>query len=113
MSGDWEVEGTGVSGSGDLGTLLIGPFADGFPDSKEGWHFGGLAGLARTAFEAPGGTSEDAFGFGGAFWAGHDIWVAPEWSVGGLLRLDALRTSKDDVTLTTVGLSLMFTVLYN
>jgi len=113
LSGDWEFE-SGVTGSGDLVTLLIGPFADGFPDSKGGWHFGGLAGLARTAFDAPGDDSdEDAFGFGGAFWGGHDIWVAPEWSVGGLLRLDALRTSKDDVTTTAVGLTLMFTVLYN
>lgn len=114
MSGDWEADGGGPSGSGDLTTLIIGPFADGFPDAKGGWHFGGLAGLARVAFELPGGgDGEDSYGIGGAFWAGHDVWVAPEWSVGGLLRLDALRASKDDVTTTAVGLTLMFSVLYH
>lgn len=115
MSGDWELEGGGsAGGNGDLTTLIVGPFADGFPNAKDGWHFGGLVGLARVAFDAPGDAeSDDAFGVGGAFWAGHDVWVAPEWSVGGLLRLDALRASKDDVTTTAVGLTLMFSVLYN
>lgn len=112
MSGDWDVEGGG-SVDGDMATLLIGPFADGHPEPKGGMHFGGLAGLARVAFDA-GGNSDTALGFGGAFWAGHDVWVAPEWSLGGLLRLDALRaTADDDVTVTSVGLTLMFTVLYN
>lgn len=114
MSGDWEAEGGGGSSSGDLTTLIVGPFVDGFPDAKKGWHFGGMAGLARVAFELPGSPDgDDAFGIGGAFWAGHDVWVAPEWSVGGLLRLDALRASENDVTTTAVGLTVMFSVLYN
>lgn len=112
MSGDWEADG-GVSVDGDMATLIIGPFADGHPEPKGGLHFGGLAGLARVAFDVP-GNADSALGFGGAFWAGHDVWVAPEWSLGGLLRLDALRASADDdVTVTEVGLTLMFSVLYN
>ena len=116
LTGDWEVEATGASGSGDMVTLIIGPFADGFFDPKRGWHMGGLAGLARVAFDVGGANDgNDALGFGGAFWTGYDAWVAPEWTVGGLLRLDALRAtnSDDDVTVTEVGLSLMFSVLYN
>jgi hypothetical protein len=115
LSGDWELEGTGVSGSGELSTLIIGPFADGYFDPKRGWHMGGLAGLARVAFDVGGSDDGTALGFGGAFWTGYDAWVAPEWSIGGLLRLDALRAtnSDDDVTVTEVGLTLMFSVLYN
>jgi len=114
LSGDWETADGGSGGSGDMVTMVIGPFADGFPDAKGGWHFGGIVGLARTSIEVPNAPDDDAeYGVGGAFWAGHDVWVAPEWSIGGLLRLDALRTSKDDVTTTGIGISLMFTVLYN
>jgi hypothetical protein len=114
MSGDWESDsGVDLSG-GDMTTLLIGPFADGHPQPNGGLHFGGLAGLARVAFDAPGGGGDgSALGFGGAFWAGHDVWVAPEWSLGGQLRLDALRATDDDTTVTEVGLTLMFSVLYH
>ncbi len=116
LSGDWETTGGLSSGSGNLSTLIIGPFADGYPEPKGGWHMGGLGGLARVALDTPGpGGDSSALGFGGAFWAGHDVWVGPEWSVGGLLRLDALRAtnSDDDLTVTEVGLTLSFSVLYN
>jgi hypothetical protein len=116
LSGDWENEaGVGRPG-GNLTTLIIGPFADGYPEPKGGWHMGGLAGLAWVGFDAP--VSEDrssAVGFGGAFWTGYDAWVGPDWSVGGLVRLDALRamSSDDDTTVSEIGLSLMFSVSYN
>ena len=99
----------------DMMTLIVGPFADGYPISTGGFHFGGLVGLAYVGLGLPGGDDQDAVGFGGAFWAGHDVWVAPEWSVGGSLRLDALRatTSDPDATVTEVGLTLSFSVLYN
>jgi hypothetical protein len=121
MSGDWESGGIEASG-GDMTTLIGGPFADGFPMSNGGWHFGGLVGLAYAGLKAPGATEgSDAVGFGAAFWAGHDVWVAPEWSVGGNVRLDALRAtgsetvsgSDVDYTVTEVGLTLSFSVLYN
>ena len=115
MSGDWEANGVELSG-GDMTTLIVGPFADGFPNSKGGTHFGGLVGLAYVGLEPPGATEgSDAVGFGAAFWAGHDVWVAPEWSVGGSVRLDALRAtaSDPDYTVTEVGLTLSFSVLYN
>ncbi len=116
LSGDWETRSGVPADGGNLTTLIIGPFADGFPDPKGGWHLGGLAGLAWAGFDMPvSGDGTSAIGFGGAFWTGYDVWVAPDWSVGGLLRMDALRAtnSDDDATVSQVALSLMFSVLYH
>jgi hypothetical protein len=117
LSGEWDAQ-NGVIGSqsANLTTLIIGPFADGYPHPRGGFHLGGLIGLASVAFDGPGGGGgRDALGVGGAGWLGYDAWVAPEWSIGGELRLDALRAtnSDDDVTISKVGATLAFTVLYN
>jgi hypothetical protein len=79
---------------------------------NDGWHFGGLAGLAIASFDA-GDDGETALGFGGSAWLGHDVWVAPEWSLGGMLKLGALRASKDDIAVTKLSLSVLFTVVVN
>lgn len=120
LSGEWETDGGAKVGSSNLSTFIIGPFADGFPNSKGGWHLGGMAGLARARYDAPlidlGAVDDHStLGFGGAFWVGHDVWVAPEWSVGGLLRAEASHTTNSDadVTVNHGAVSLMFTVLYN
>jgi hypothetical protein len=114
LSGDWELSDTDVSASsGDLSTFIVGPFIDGFPNAKDGWHFGGLAGLAIASFDPGEADSSTALGFGGSVWAGHDFWVAPEWSVGGLLKVSALRATDDDITASKLAFSLMFTALMN
>jgi len=114
LSGDWELDGGGKVGSGNLNTLVIGPFAEGYPDANGGLHFGGTVGLARIGADTSSASDgSSAIGVGGAFWAGSGVWVAPDWSIGGLLRLDAAYGKDDDVTLRTVGLSVMFSVLYN
>jgi len=115
LSGDWEAEGFGTTDSADLTTFIIGPFADGYPDPKHGLHFGGLLGLATVSFEDPGGSGSDALGVGGSAWAGYDVWVGPEFSVGGALKLTALRASNsdDDITVSAIGGTLSFSVLYN
>jgi hypothetical protein len=116
LSGDWEGDNVVGSQTANLTTVIIGPFADGYPHPRGGFHLGGLLGLARVAFEGPGGDGgSDALGVGGAGWLGYDAWVAPEWSIGGELRLDALRAtnSGDDVTISKVGATLAVTVLYN
>jgi hypothetical protein len=93
---------------------VIGPFAQGYPDPHGNLHFGGMLGLARLGADTSGpGDGLSAIGVGGAFWAGTGVWVAPDWSVGGLVRLDAATGKDDDVSLTSVGLSVMFSVLYN
>lgn len=113
LTGDWEVADTDlVAASGDLSTFVIGPFVDGYPTPNDGWHFGGLAGLALASFDA-GGDGETALGFGGSAWLGHDVWVAPEWSLGGMFKLGALRASKDDIAVTKLSLSVLFTVVMN
>jgi len=114
LSGDWEADDVAGSFSGDLTTFIIGPFADGYPDPNGGWHLGGLLGLALASFDAPGGDDgANAVGFGGAGWVGYDWWVAPEWSMGAALRLDALRATDDDVTISELGATLNLSVAYN
>ncbi|HWO12597.1 MAG TPA: hypothetical protein VNN80_24035 [Polyangiaceae bacterium] len=117
LSGDWELEdGGGATTNADLTTLLLGLFADGYPEPKQGWHVGGMIGLAVTSFEAPGGENgSDALGVGGAVWGGYDVWVAPEWSIGGALRVEALRAtnSDDDATVSSIETTFAVTVLYH
>jgi hypothetical protein len=114
LSGDWEQDGGPDLDGGNLNTIVVGPFFDGFPDVHGNLHFGGTAGLARIGADpGGGGGSLSAIGVGGAFWAGSGVWVAPDWSVGGALRLDAAWGKDDDTTVSTVGLSLMFSLLYN
>ena len=113
LSGDWESDDIEVGG-GNLNTIVIGPFFDGYPDAHGNLHFGGTVGLAHLGADTGlGGDKLSALGVGGAFWAGSGVWVAPDWSIGGALRLDAAWGKDDDTTLSEVGLSLMFSLLYN
>jgi hypothetical protein len=111
LSGHWEASGLSVS-TAALNTFIIGPFAEGYPNPEGGLHFGGALGLAHAGLDLP-GSNLSAFGVGGAFWAGSDVWVAPDWSIGGLLRLDALYAKDGDISASSIGLSLMFSVLFN
>jgi hypothetical protein len=99
---------------------IVGPFVDGFPDPKGGWHLGGAAGLAVNSVEDVG--SGTFIGFGGAGWGGYDFWAGDEWSVGLMARVMATRTwsSEDDATGNSGGLdgstrsfSLLVTGLFN
>lgn len=111
----------GVSRSGDVsGTMgLLGFFVDGFPDPERGFHFGGSLGLAsaRTTVKS---SQQDEFKGGGvglAAWLGYDMWVSPQWSLGGLVRFmgSLTRENRDDVNYQTSlgGASLSFTALYH
>lgn len=104
--------------SRDVGILLVGPFIDGFPNPKKGWHLGGTLGLAVANMDdmGPRGDVSRTAGFGAAAWGGYDAWIGDDWSVGGLLRLGITRTSdRDDdakTAATSRSLTLMFTALY-
>jgi hypothetical protein len=111
LSGSWKSEGVGL-GSGDLGTMLIGPFVDGYTSPQGGWHFGGSAGFARLNFDLD--DTPNALGFGGTVWAGKDFWVAPNWALGTAVRGAWLRgTDSDrDLTGTRLSLTLALSVTY-
>ncbi|MEY2935497.1 MAG: hypothetical protein RL033_6246 [Pseudomonadota bacterium] len=109
LTGDWEIG--GLTTDGNLNYNVIGPFAEGFPDSHGNLNFGGTLGLAILGADT--GADTSAIGVGGAAWVGSGVWVAPDWSIGGLLRLDAATGSKDDVTLTVIALNAMFSVNFN
>jgi hypothetical protein len=76
--------------------LTLGPFIDGYPDPRGGFHLGGMVGVASAHL-----SNRQDFGFanagglGLAAWLGYDLWVAEQWSVGGLLRFSGARTSTE------------------
>jgi hypothetical protein len=102
----------------DVAILLVGPFIDGFPNPKKGWHLGGSLGLAVANMQDMGrsGDTSRTGGIGAAAWGGYDTWIGDDWCVGGLVRLGLTRTSdRDDgakITATSRSLTLMFTALY-
>ncbi len=111
-------------GSRDVGDRnmtvgFLGPFIDGFPNPKKGWHLGGTIGLAAVKVEedSPGDDVASAKGLGGAAWFGHGWWVADEWSMGLMLRFAASATTADDsvrdLTIGTFSSTLMFSALYH
>jgi hypothetical protein len=99
----------------DVASGLIGVFIDGFPQPTAGWHLGGLVGLGGHTLSHD-GVADQTAGFGGAIWGGYDQWVGDNFSVGGMLRFTAMRSTgeKDgrDVAANTASLGLMFTALY-
>ena len=106
-----------VLGGGALGTIgfrgdaglhyLVGPFFDAFPNNKDGWHLGALLGVSGTT------QNSNVFGGGGSIWAGYDIWVAPEWSAGFLLRGTGTYMGGNGVDMGTFSMVALISVLYN
>ena len=105
--------------------LLLGPFIDAFPDPMRGLHVGGSLALAGFNAKAQGDNLElvhqvkdyNSGGLGASAWVGYMGFVGPEWSLGGLLQVTALATSKteDDIKRNASGyaLTLSFTALYH
>jgi hypothetical protein len=115
FSSEFTEDGEGTS-QHDVTSGLVGVFVDGFPVPSGGWHLGGLIGLGGHTL------SQDALvdstgGFGGAIWAGYDQWVGDDFSVGGLLRFTAMRSTGEendlDLTASTASLAILFTALYH
>ena len=102
----------------DMRWLSVGVFVDGFPDPHGGWHLGGFLGLASLGL-SQGQTPlvQNTDGIGGAVWFGYDEWVAPDWSMGGLLRAAFANTSGEQdglsVGASSASLTLMFSTLYH
>jgi hypothetical protein len=96
----------------DLLLLELGPFAEYYPDRKQGLHFGASLGPAWLAFT---GSSEGAApGFSGSLEVGHGFFFAPQWSLGATLRFSAARTFTLDgpgVSTTTLLPALLVAVI--
>jgi hypothetical protein len=113
---EFEDEDGGTRTDHDVTSGLIGVFIDGFPQPTAGWHLGGLVGLGGHTLTHD-GIADQTGGFGGAIWGGYDQWVGDDFSVGGLLRFTAMRSTgeKDgsDVSASTASLGLTFSALYH
>lgn len=99
-------------------SVLVGPFIDGFPNPKGGWHLGGMVGFATQQFDAPRANDvQSTTGVGGAAWGGYDAWVGDEWSVGGLGRIAAAVTRGEDagvdIKASNLSFMLAFSALYH
>jgi hypothetical protein len=95
----------------------IGPFIDGYPDPRGGFHLGGTIGLSSARLtQNPSFSTNKTGGFGLAAWLGYDWWVADQWSVGGLLRLSGAHTTgrenSIDMSVDTRAIALMLTAVY-
>jgi len=101
------------------GTMLtsLGPFIDGYPNPRGGFHLGGTVGLSSLSFSNQNdvGTNR-AGGFGLAAWLGYDWWVADQWSVGGLLQLSGAHVGRSvqgsSMTADTRSIALLVTAVY-
>jgi len=110
----------GESRSGDVSgaTGLLGFFVDGFPDPERGFHFGGALGLASTTAKVQSNSDEfKGGGVGLGAWLGYDMFVSPQWSLGGMVRFmgSLSREQRGGVNYQTSlgGASLSFTALYH
>ena len=96
--------------------FIVGPFVDGYPNPSGGWHFGGTIGFAHQIFGSTGTDPQrNGNGVGGAFWLGHDFWMADDWSLGPLLKLGGAATkgSDPDTSGSSFSASLLFTGVYH
>ena len=95
----------------------FGPFIDGYPNPRGGFHLGGTVGFSTLGLSnARGLASNRTNGFGLAAWLGYDWWVADQWSVGGLLQFSGSHTTHSatgaDLSVDTRSVALMLTAVY-
>lgn len=100
-----------------VSSLLVGPFFDAFPDPKDGFHLGAMAGYAtHGVHDHPSGVGR-THGFGGAAWLGYDWWVSHELSAGTALRFNGAMTQGDDgdgsLRVNSAGVTLLITAVYH
>ncbi len=115
LGGTSEISDDGVDAT--VGLLFVGPFFDAFPDPKQGWHLGAMAGYAlHTIHDHPSDVSRTS-GIGGAAWVGHDWWVSHEMSAGLMLKFSGALTSGEDgsgsLRANSTALTLLATALYH
>lgn len=101
---------------GDISANLIGPYVDYYLYPDKGFHVMAMLGLG-TMEDGDDDTDDLALGFGLAGGLGHNWWVADQWSVGILGRMQVMflsaSTAGPDVNYTTVIPAIMATVTYH
>lgn len=114
----YDVNGMSTASNANLGFGMLAAFIDAFPNPHNGFHLGGGFGPALVRLGARSSSnSTSTEGVGGTLWLGYDAWIAPQWSLGGMLRFAEARTSggtgalgQTDVTRSIV---ILFTALYH
>jgi hypothetical protein len=111
--------------SGDQGSLgLLGVFVDYYPSPKDGFHVQGALGIGALTFEKDGATGVPNEGWAGSgggamLGVGYEVWVGPQWSLGGVARLllmsGSLRGEDTDRTFDAKGYApaLMFVATHH
>lgn len=121
-----ETGGSSFDLNGEASLALIGPFVDGFFDSRGGFHLGG--GIGFSSFNVKpddAGTDfddEKPYNGGGiTLFTGYDAWISPDWSLGGYVRFLA-ATGKREIEVQgqtteeraqSFGFSILFTALHH
>ncbi len=106
---------SGVAEDETLGVVVLGMFADWFPNPEGGAHFGGMVGIGGVGLKGDDDTSST--GLGVSLWGGYDFWVGEQWSLGPEARIVAVSAQRDvagqNFDDTATSLELMFTALYH
>lgn len=118
-----EYEGEPTHPPDDYAVLTMGPLVDWYFDPNAGFHALLGFGLGVTSGVEPegveGGSSSGLGMFAGA---GYEWWIADEWGLGALLRVQYVRGTESIVTLISdtfeieheaLGIALMFSATYN
>jgi hypothetical protein len=112
------VDGTDSDTDSALAGNLLGVYADYYFDNHGGLHALALLGLA-TLDDGDDDTDKLAVGFGAALGVGYEWWVADEWSIGALGRVQFMSTTVEfetinaDLKYETVAPALLLTATYH
>jgi hypothetical protein len=107
----------GFEAKAGMNLVSIGPFIDGYPNPRGGFHLGGTVGPAFVRLNNDSGLpGSKSNGLGLAAWLGYDWWVADQWSVGGLVRFSGANTwgakNSQDLGSDMRSIALLFTAVY-
>jgi hypothetical protein len=115
------VDGESTDADGDIIFNIVGPYVDWSPmGGGGGLRVVGIVGLG-TMEDGNDDTDAVTLGFGGSLGLGWDWWVADDWAVGAMARVNVLQTSteidlgpggKADVSYLTVAPALLTTLAW-
>ncbi|HET9960326.1 MAG TPA: hypothetical protein VFQ61_37805 [Polyangiaceae bacterium] len=114
-----------TKGQIDAARTLFGIFLDAYPNPQRGFHFGGILALANLQLSGKDGGNFSSFSGGGLgleVFGGYEIFIARDWSAGGMVRLGGVFVrdeesfgTNDQVTrqATSFSAALLATLVYH